>query len=106
MAFYQKTKDGYVLRVRLTPNSSCCCIKEIIQNSGGEDFVKINVVSVPEKGKANKELVDFLAKKLKLPKSCFEVITGQTDRWKKISIQTSQNLDLIMEKWAHDGENY
>jgi uncharacterized protein (TIGR00251 family) len=62
-------------------------------DANNDVFLKISVVSVPEKGKANKELITFLAKKLKIAKSDFEIISGELDKWKKIRI----NADKITE---------
>lgn len=87
------SKKGLVLRVRLTPNSSSCLLRGIFIDASGEEYLKINVVSVPEKGKANAELLKFLAAKLKLPKADFEIISGETDRYKKILI--SGEVDFI-----------
>ena len=98
MAFYQKTNKGYLLRVRLTPNSSLVKTAGIFLNADDEAYLKISVISVPEKGKANKELLDFLAKKLDIAKSCLEVVSGQTDRFKKICITTDKNLDEKLEE--------
>lgn len=84
--FYTKTQKGYVLRVRLTPNSSSCKILGTTTDANNDVFLKISVVSVPEKGKANKELVNFLAKKLKIAKSELEIFSGELDKWKKIRI--------------------
>lgn len=84
--FFEKLEQGVLLRVRLTPNSSSCSIKGFFTDAEGVDFLKINVVSVPEKGKANAELLRCLAKKLNLPKSKLEIIFGETDRYKKILI--------------------
>ena len=67
-------------------------------NAQDEAYLKINVISVPEKGKANKELLDFLAKKLDVAKSCLAVVAGQTDRFKKICISTDENLDDKLEE--------
>lgn len=50
------------------------------------DELKIRIRSVPEKGKANQELIDFLSKKLGISKSQIEIISGTTSRHKKISI--------------------
>ncbi|MBR2299069.1 MAG: DUF167 domain-containing protein [Alphaproteobacteria bacterium] len=97
MAFFEKKEDGYLLRVRLTPNSSLVKIIGVMQNADGEEYLKISVVSVPEKGKANKELLDFLAKKLNMAKSLLEVVGGQTDRWKKIKIKTIEDLNERLE---------
>jgi len=98
VAFYQKTKDGYLLRVRLTPNSSLVKAGDIYLDAKNEAYLKVNVISVPEKGKANKELLDFLAKKLGVAKSCLEVVAGQTDRFKKICVMTDKNLDEKLEE--------
>ncbi len=84
--FFTKTQKGYILRVRLTPNSSSCKVIGSTLDVNDDVFLKISVVSVPEKGKANKELINFLAKKLKIAKSDFEIISGELDKWKKIRI--------------------
>lgn len=97
MPFFKKTDKGYVLRVRLTPNSSCVKINGVFKDAEGNDYLKINVVSVPEKGKANKEMISFLSRLIKTPQSAFEITGGQTDRYKKITITTHENLDLILE---------
>jgi len=89
----EHTDKGFVLRVRLQPNSSSCQIKEII-SMGNETFLKISVCAVPEKGKANKELLEFLAKKLKTAKSNLEIISGELDKYKKILLKFDEN-DII-----------
>lgn len=97
MAFFEATKEGYLLRVRLTPNSSLLKTNGLMENANGETFLKINVVSVPEKGKANKELLDFLSKVLDISKSSMEIISGETDRYKKIKITTKRNIQDLLE---------
>ncbi len=93
--FFEQTKDGLMLRVRLTPNTSSCQVQGIFTDADNKVFLKISVVNVPEKGKANKELIAFLAKKLKLPQSCFEIVFGQNDRYKKILISSHNVENLI-----------
>ena len=94
---YDLLNDGVILRVRLMPNSSCVKINGVFISSDGNAYLKINVLSVPEKGKANKEMIEFLAHQLKTAKTAFEIIGGQTDRYKKIMIKTTENLDLVLE---------
>lgn len=94
--FFYKTDNGYIIRVRLTPNSSSCKVLGTTQDVNEDVFLKISVVSVPEKGKANKELINYLAKKLKIAKSDFEILSGELDKWKKIKIISTQNLDYIL----------
>ena len=99
--FYETNEQGVILRVRLTPNSSACSVRDVFTDAAGQDFLKINVISVPEKGKANQELVAFLAKKLKLPKSCLKIVSGETDRDKKIFLaDKSDKLLQILQSWG------
>lgn len=100
MTFYKKTTEGYILRVRLTPNSSFVKTAGVFFDAKDEAYLKINVISVPEKGKANKELLDFLAKKLDIAKTSLSVVWGQTDRFKKVCVITDQNLDEKLEAMA------
>lgn len=94
--FFDIIENNIILRVRISPNSSCCCVKGIFVSVEGLQFLKINVISVPEKGKANRELIDFLAKRLKIAKSKMEIISGDTDKYKKILIK--YDIECIKEK--------
>ena len=84
------------------PNSSCCRVMGIFETADGEVFLKVSVVSPPEKGKANGELIKFLAKKLNIAKSDLTIIGGELDRYKKIFINSTQDLtdelNLLFEK--------
>lgn len=102
---YEQTERGIILRVRLAPNSSSCSIRGIFTNAENEDYLKVSVTAVPEKGKANKALTAYLAKQLHLAKGQLEIISGETDRCKKILIKDS-GAALIpqLEKWAETGE--
>lgn len=64
----------------------------IFTSAENEDFLKINVISPPEKGKANAELIKFLAKQLKIAKSNFTILSGELDRYKKIFITSPKDL--------------
>ena len=60
----------------------------------GMEYLKINIISVPEKGKANQELISWLAKKLGIAKSEISIVSGELDRLKKLLI-TSKNSDIL-----------
>lgn len=77
--FFKETKDGKILRLKVIPNSSK---NEIIENEDGS--VKIKLTAPPVDGKANKCLIEFLAKTFKVPKTSLEVIKGQTSKEKTI----------------------
>lgn len=91
--FFRQTEKGLLLNVRLTPNAAVASVKGIFIDANGEEFLKIFVVSVPEKGKANKECIDLLAKFFKISKSNIKIVSGETDRYKKILIDmTDDNI--------------
>ena len=84
---YDVLNDGILLRVRLTPNSSSCHLNGVFAGADEQEFLKICVVSVPEKGLANKELLNFLAKQLDIAKSQITIVSGELDRYKKLKIE-------------------
>lgn len=98
--FYEKNATGYILRIRVTPNSSRCSIGGIFTDSSNTDFLKINLNSVPEKGKANQELIKYLSNLLNSSKSSFRILSGETDRYKKIlfEITPSPKIEDILNK--------
>ena len=57
-------------------------------------ILKVRVKAVPEKGKANKELIEFLAKWLKIPKTAIELIKGEASRHKTFSLPITQDALL------------
>jgi len=85
--FWEEKNDGVLLRVRLTPNAACRGFKGLFVTAAGETCLKVSVISVPEKGKANKELSLLLAEYLKLPKTAVEVVSGETSHYKKVLLK-------------------
>jgi len=86
LEFISEIDKGVVLHIRLTPNSRQNQILGIFDGDENQKSLKVSITQVPEKGKANKELIKFLSKNLKITKSNFEIISGHTDRNKKILI--------------------
>lgn len=86
--------DSFLLKVRLTPNASSVGVNGVWVDAKGEAYLKVSIISVPEKGKANKELIAFLAKMFHLPKSAFEIVSGLADRCKKIKIEAEDKAAL------------
>ena len=83
------SKTSRYIRVKVIPKSSPQGISEILKESiDGEEVLtyKIRIKSAPEKGKANDELIKFLAKEFATPKENIEIISGKTDRIKLIRI--------------------
>ena len=82
-------KYGSALPVRVTPRSS----RNEIVGIMSDNTVKIKLTAPPVDGKANKELVNFLADVLRVPKSSVNIVAGETGRDKLVSI-----LDLDTEE--------
>jgi len=68
--------------VKVTPNAAK---NQIIGFEEG--ILRIRVRGVPEKGRVNEELIEFLAKTLGIAKSRIEILTGHTGRLKRLKIE-------------------
>lgn len=90
-----------MLAVKITPNAQNLAVKGIFCDAEGKDFLRISVVSVPEKGKANKELIKFLSKELNISKGDIEIVSGETAHIKKILLKSKgENLMTKMDEWS------
>jgi uncharacterized protein (TIGR00251 family) len=75
------------LTVRVTPKASANRIKTE-QSSDGTTLVRVYVTAPPEDGKANKAVLELLAKQLGVAKSSLTILHGLHDRTKVIGIST------------------
>lgn len=80
-----------MVAIRLTPGASHNSIGGIYQDANGDEYLKVSVTAIAEDSKANKALVNLLAKQLKIPKSKIIIVQGHTHRNKIIILD---NLDL------------
>ena len=53
------------------------------------DRLKVAVASPPADGRANAALLEFLADRLALPKSCLRLLSGASSREKRIAVDTA-----------------
>jgi uncharacterized protein (TIGR00251 family) len=81
--------EGTILPVRARPGSRR---NELRGEQDGA--LKVCVTQSPEKGKANKAVIELMAKSLKLRKSQIELLTGETSHQKRFLIRdiTPQEL--------------
>jgi uncharacterized protein len=80
------TEGGTLLFVRLTPKASRNALGEVVVDHNQQAWLKVYVTTVPEAGKANKALIQLLAKIWKIPSSHMDIVSGLTDRQKIIKI--------------------
>ncbi|MDH4239021.1 MAG: DUF167 domain-containing protein [Phycisphaerae bacterium] len=77
----EESNDGVVFTVKVVPGSSRTAVCGMLDN-----MVKIKVSAAPEKGKANKCLLEFLAKKLGVKKSAIKIVSGKSNPVKGVQV--------------------
>ncbi|MBQ2644000.1 YggU family protein [bacterium] len=97
MNFIQQHKNGLLLNIKLTPNSSK---NEILGYT--EDYIKIKVSAPPNENKANKKLIEFISEFLNISKSNIELLTGDKSRYKKILIKNCQEEYIKQKIFIYD----
>jgi hypothetical protein len=70
------------LRVKVRPNASKTCVKEIM----ADETIKIDLAAAPVKGRANQELIKFLAKQFDAAIGNVKIISGAGERLKLVKI--------------------
>jgi len=81
--------DGVVLPVRAQPGGGRNAIRG--EQNG---MLKVSVTQVAEKGKANKSLIEVLAKGLNLKRSQIELIAGELQAQKRFLIRSISRAEL------------
>jgi len=79
--------DGLRLAVRLTPGARVNRLEGGAVDAAGKRWLRIRVTAPPVDGQANKALVQFLAKRWRLPKSAIAIVSGETARNKVLTLQ-------------------
>jgi len=77
--FYTVKNDMLMLNVKVIPNAGGSRAAGV---RNGELLVRVG--AQPERGKANKELMRFLARELNLPRTAVELAAGETSRHKRV----------------------
>jgi uncharacterized protein (TIGR00251 family) len=81
MEWLHPTDTGYLLKIQVSPGASA---NQIVGPYG--DRLKIRIAAAPEKGAANKTLLDYLAARLGLAKHQLRLKSGSRDRTKVVEI--------------------
>jgi uncharacterized protein (TIGR00251 family) len=77
----KETVDGIVIAIKVIPKASR---NEIVGWENSE--LKVRIAAVPDQGKANEELIAFLAKSFGVSKSNIKLTHGATSRHKRICV--------------------
>ena len=81
---FSEKDSAVIFNLRIVPNSSK---SEILGEFDGS--LKIKIAAPPVDGAANAELIKFLSKKLGVPKSAVEIISGQNSKNKQVKIHNA-----------------
>jgi uncharacterized protein (TIGR00251 family) len=82
---WTRSKEGVILRVRVTPKSSKDVVEGLEETAQGP-ALKVRVRAVPDKGAANAAVVETVADWLGVPKSTITLVGGSTARVKSLAI--------------------
>jgi uncharacterized protein (TIGR00251 family) len=78
----------------VTPRASRARIDGPADEADGSKVLKVAVTAPPEDGKANRAVIELMAKEWKLPKSAFEIASGATGKRKSVAI-TGDSMALL-----------
>ena len=81
-----------VFTAKIVPGSSKTAVCGLL-----DDMLKIKIAAPPEKGKANRQLIEFLAKQLGVKKNAVSVISGKTNPVKEIQV-LGVSIESVLEK--------
>ena len=77
----EEIDNSVVFKVKVVPGSSRTAVCGLL-----DEMVKIKVSAAPEKGKANKCLLDFLARQLGVKKNAVSITSGRTSTIKNVQV--------------------
>jgi uncharacterized protein (TIGR00251 family) len=86
-AFYRWHNDDLILQVSLQPNAR---EDAIVGPVGGSLKIKVN--AAPIEGKANKRLIEFLAKEFGVSRSAVVLESGHTSKSKRLRIKAPAKM--------------
>ena len=80
--YVRDSEKGVILKVQVQPRASR---DEVVGPHG--DALKIRITAAPVAGAANKHLLKFLAKQLKVTRRQMSIVSGAASRAKSIAIE-------------------
>jgi len=89
----QNEPNDFIIKIKVEPRSS----KAGIVGPYG-DALKVKLTSPPVEGKANKELIEVLARELKVKKKDIEIVSGQSSKNKVVRINGITSIEERIKK--------
>lgn len=89
-AWIEARSDGVVIALHVQPGAR----RTAIVGPHG-DRLKVAVSSPPADGRANTALLEFLAERLAIPKSCVRLLSGAGSREKRVAIDAALPASVV-----------
>ena len=89
--WYEMQEEFVILAIKAQPNASKNKIAGLY-----DDSLKITIKAPAVEGAANKELIKFLSKTFKVPKSSITFIGGETSKRKRIKLPRTKLLEKFI----------
>jgi uncharacterized protein (TIGR00251 family) len=86
--FYRIENGEVELRIKAQPGAS----RSEFAGRYGEEALKVRIAAAAVEGAANKELVKFLSKQFKVPKSAIRFKSGETAKIKVVAFPVSEKF--------------
>ncbi len=86
--WYEIKEDSVIFAIKAQPNASKNKIAGLY-----DDSLKITIKAPAVEGAANKELVKFLSKTFKVPKSSIAFVGGETSKRKRIKLPRNEKVE-------------
>lgn len=89
--------DGEVqLRIKAQPGASRSEFAELY----GEDAIKVRIKAPAVEGAANKELIKFIARSFKVPRSDIVFKTGEVSRTKRLCFPLTEKFEAWVKQYT------
>ncbi|MBT2988284.1 MAG: YggU family protein [Candidatus Thiodiazotropha sp. (ex Ctena orbiculata)] len=93
MKWYHWDRDDLILNLHIQPRAS----RDAFLGPYGENAYKVAITAPPVDGKANAQLLKFIAKAFGLPASQVELISGKSSRSKRLRLKSPRKLPIEIE---------
>ena len=92
--FYEREGERVRLKIKAQPGAS----RSEFAGCYGDDAVKVRIAAAAVEGAANKELVKFLSKAFKVPKSAIRFRSGETGKIKILEFPYTEKFSEFLQK--------
>jgi len=92
--FYSVEAGQVTLRIKAQPGAS----RSEFAGLYGDEALKVRIAAAAVEGAANKELIKFLSKAFKVPKSSIRFKSGETAKIKVIEFPETEKFKTFLEK--------